>query len=71
MIVADKRVENDSRAQLEHWIKTLSKSEVEQIELSAKQSGVIQLEDLSVESDNKRFQEHSIRACDARLHARC
>ena len=48
---------------LEHWIKTLSESEVEQIELSGEgQSGVIQLEDLVSGKRQQRFQEHSIRA---------
>ena len=41
-------VENEFvRRSLNHWIKTLSQSEVEQIELSGEgQSGVIRLEDL-------------------------
>jgi hypothetical protein len=48
---------------LEHWIKTLSESEVEQIELSGEgQSGVIQLDDLVSGKRQQRFQEHSIRA---------
>ena len=48
---------------LTHWIKTLSESQVEQIELSGEgQSGVIQLEDLVSGKRQQRFQEHSIRA---------
>ncbi len=48
---------------LEHWIKTLSESKVEQIELSGEgQSGVIRLEDLVSGKQQVRFQEHSVRA---------
>jgi hypothetical protein len=48
---------------LEHWIKTLSESKVEQIELSGQgQSGVIRLEELIRGEQQVRFQEHSIRA---------
>jgi hypothetical protein len=48
---------------LEHWIKTLSQSKVEQIELSGEgQSGAIRLEDLVGGKQQIRFQEHSIRA---------
>jgi hypothetical protein len=48
---------------LEHWIKTLSESKVEQIELSGEgQSGVIGLEDLVSGKQRVRFQEHSVRA---------
>ena len=48
---------------LEHWIKTLSESKVEQIELSGEgQCGVIRLEDLMRVHQQVRFQEHSIRA---------
>jgi len=48
---------------LNHWIKTPSQSEVEQIELSGEgQSGVIRLEDLVSGKQQARFQEHSVRA---------
>src|SRR6202046_299755 len=48
---------------LEHWIKTLSESQVDQIELSGEgQSGVIRLEDLVSGKQQQRFQEHSVRA---------
>ena len=48
---------------LNHWIKTLSESKVDQIELSGEgQSGVIRLEDLVSGKQQIRFQEHSIRA---------
>lgn len=48
---------------LQHWVKTLSQSEVEQIELSGEgQRGVIRLEDLIGGKQQVRFQEHSIRA---------
>jgi hypothetical protein len=48
---------------LQHWIKTLSQSEVEQIELSGEgQRGVIRLEELIGGKQQVRFQEHSIRA---------
>jgi hypothetical protein len=51
------------RLSLEHWIKTLSESKVEQIELSGEgQSGVIGLEDLVSGKQQVRFQEHSVRA---------
>src|SRR5271165_3474085 len=57
-------VENEFvRRSLEHWIKTLSESQVEQIELSGEgRSGAIQLEDLVSGKQQQRFQEHSIRA---------
>ena len=48
---------------LQHWVKTLSQSKVEQIELSGEgQSGVIRLEDLVGGKQQVRFQEHSVRA---------
>ena len=48
---------------LNHWIKTLSQSEVAQIELSGEgQSGVIRLEDLVSGKQQARFQEQSVRA---------
>jgi hypothetical protein len=48
---------------LKHWVKTLSQSKVEQIELSGEgQCGVIRLEDLVGGKQQARFQEHSIRA---------
>jgi len=48
---------------LEHWIKTLNESKVEQIELSGEgQSEVIRLEDLISGKQQVRFQEHSVRA---------
>ena len=48
---------------LDHWIKTLSESQVEQIELSGEgQRGVIRLEDLVSGKQQQRFQEHSVRA---------
>ena len=51
------------RLSLERWIKTLSESKVEQIELSGEgQSGVIGLEDLVSGKQQVRFQEHSVRA---------
>jgi hypothetical protein len=57
-------VENEFvRRSLVHWIKTLSESKVEQIELSGEgQCGVIRLEDLMRVHQQVRFQEHSIRA---------
>src|SRR6201987_4188252 len=57
-------VENEFvRRSLNHWIKTLSQSEVEQIELSGEgQSGVIRLEDLVSGKQQARFQEQSVRA---------
>jgi hypothetical protein len=57
-------VENEFvRRSLEHWIETLSESQVEQIELSGEgQSGAIQLEDLVSGKQQQRFQEHSVRA---------
>jgi hypothetical protein len=48
---------------LKHWVKTLSLSKVEQIELSGEgKCGVIRLEDLIGGKQQARFQEHSIRA---------
>src|SRR6201982_2025157 len=48
---------------LDHWIKTLSESKMEQIELSGEgQSGVIRLEDLVSGKQQQRFQDHSVRA---------
>ena len=48
---------------LKHWVKTLSQSKVEQIELSGEgKCGVIRLEDLVGGKQQVRFQEHSIRA---------
>ena len=48
---------------LKHWVKTLSQSKVEQIELSGEgKCGVIGLEDLISGKQQARFQEHSIRA---------
>jgi len=48
---------------LKHWVKTLSESKVEQIELSGEgQCGVIGLEELVSAQQQVRFQEHSIRA---------
>jgi hypothetical protein len=48
---------------LEHWIKTLSESQVEQIEFSGEgRTGMIRLEDLVSGKQQQRFQEHSIRA---------
>src|SRR5208283_3408358 len=48
---------------LKHWVKTLSQSKVEQIELSGEgKCGVIRLEDLVSGKQQARFQEHSIRA---------
>jgi len=48
---------------LSHWIKTLSASKMDQIELSGEgQSGVIRLEDLVSGKQQIRFQEHSVRA---------
>src|SRR5271168_4221829 len=48
---------------LKHWVKTLSQSKVEQIELSGEgQRGAIQLEDLVSGKQQQRFQEHSTRA---------
>ena len=57
-------VENEFvQRSLEHWIKTLSQSKVEQIELSGEgQHGVIRLEDLMRVHQQVRFQEHSVRA---------
>src|ERR1700751_3397640 len=48
---------------LKYWVKTLSQSKVEQIELSGEgQCGVIRLEELVRGQQQARFQEHSIRA---------
>src|SRR5438132_1836710 len=48
---------------LKHWVKTLTESEVQQIELSGEgQRGVIRLEELIRGEQQVRFQEHSIRA---------
>jgi hypothetical protein len=48
---------------LKHWVKMLSQSEVEQIELSGEgQGGVIRLEELIHGWQQVRFQEHSTRA---------
>src|ERR1700749_1945816 len=48
---------------LDNWIKTLSESQVEQIELSGEgQRGVIRLEDLVSGKQQQRFQEHSVQA---------
>jgi Transposase domain (DUF772) len=48
---------------LKHWVKTLSQSEVEQMELSGEgQCGVIRLEELIGGKQQVRFQQHSIRA---------
>jgi transposase-like protein DUF772 len=48
---------------LKHWVKTLSQSKVEQMELAgAGQCSVIGLEDLVRGYQQVRFQEHSIRA---------
>jgi hypothetical protein len=48
---------------LKHWVKTLSQSKVEQIELSGEgKCGVIRLEELMRGQQQARFQEHSIRA---------
>ena len=48
---------------LKHWVKTLSQSEAEQMELSGEgQSGVIRLEELVRGKQQVRFQKHSIRA---------
>jgi hypothetical protein len=57
-------VENDFvTCSLKHWIKTLTQSKIEQIELSGEgQSGVIELEELVRGRQQERFQEHSIRA---------
>jgi hypothetical protein len=46
-----------------HWVKTLSQSEVEQMELSGEgQCGMIRLEELIGGKQQVRFQEYSIRA---------
>ena len=57
-------VENDFVTRsLKHWIKTLTQSKIEQIELSGEgQCGVIKLEDLVRGRQQERFQQHSIRA---------
>src|SRR6202007_2287371 len=57
-------VENDSTTRsLNHQVKTLTQTKVEQIELSGEgQCGVIRLEDLVGGKQQARFQEHSIRA---------
>src|ERR1700751_2596104 len=48
---------------LKYWVKTLSQSKVEQIELSGEgKCGVIRLEELVRGQQQARFQEHSIRA---------
>src|SRR3974377_1510882 len=48
---------------VEHWVKTLSQSKWEEIELSGEgQRGVIRLEELMRGQQQARFQEHSIRA---------
>src|SRR5208282_3603624 len=63
-LLATSGVENEFvRRSLEHWIKTLSESKVEQIELSGEgQGGVIRLEELVSGRQQVRFQEHSVRA---------
>src|ERR1700682_5815363 len=55
-------VENEFvRHSLEHWIKTLSESKVEQIELSGEgQSGVIELGDLVMEVKAQRGMKRSV-----------
>jgi len=57
-------VENEFVARsLKHWVKTLSQSKVEQIELSGEgKGGEIRLEELVHGQQQVRFQEHSIRA---------
>ncbi|MBV8328944.1 MAG: hypothetical protein JOZ61_00575 [Verrucomicrobia bacterium] len=57
-------VENDFVGRsLKHWIKTLTQSKIERIELSGEgQCGVIELEDLVRGGQQERFQQHSIRA---------
>jgi hypothetical protein len=48
---------------LQHWVKTLSQSKVEQIELSGEgKCGVIRLEELISGRQQERFQQHSSRA---------
>jgi hypothetical protein len=48
---------------LKHWVKALSQSKMEQIELSGEgKCGVIRLEELVRGQQQVRFQEHSIRA---------
>ena len=48
---------------LKHWVKTLSQSEAERMELSGEgQSGVIRLGELVRGKQQVRFQKHSIRA---------
>src|SRR5262249_48171867 len=48
---------------LKHWVKTLSQSKMEQIELAGEgKCGVTRLEDLVRGQQQVRFQEHSIRA---------
>ena len=48
---------------LNHWVKTLSQSKVEELELTGEgKAGVIQLEELIRGQQQARFQEHSIRA---------
>ena len=57
---------------LEHWIKTLSESKMEQIELSGEgQSVVIRLEDLLRGQQQYDFKNILSERCDARLLARC
>jgi len=57
-------VENEFVARsLKHWIKTLTQSKIEQIELSGEgRCGVIELQELVRGRQQERFQEHSIRA---------
>ena len=55
-----------------HWVKVLSQSEVEQMELSGGgQCGVIRLEDLIRGKQQVRFQEHSIRALRCTIVVQC
>jgi hypothetical protein len=57
-------LENDFVARsLKHWIKTLTQSKIDQIELSREgQCGMIELEDPVHGRKQERFQGHSIRA---------
>jgi len=57
---------------LKHWVKTLSQSKVEQIELSGEgKCGVIRLEELMRGSNRHDFKNILSERCDVRLLARC
>ena len=57
---------------LKHWVKTLSESKVEQLELSGEgRCGVIRLEELTRGGQQDDFRNILFERCDARLLAPC